>query len=121
VNREELKIEYCRGKGPGGQHKNKTNSACKITHVPTGLTAYCDERDQKTSLRNAMKDIESKVKGAKQKVKDDAKKARRDEAIKPQATIRTYDFKSGLVRDHRTGKSASIKQVLEKGKIELLR
>jgi peptide chain release factor 1 len=121
LDKNDLKIEYMRGTGPGGQHKNKTNSACKITHVPTGISAYCDERNQKTSYRNAMKELESRIKDAKAQVKADEKKARRDHAIHNTATIRTYDFKAGVVRDHRSGKTASLKEVLEKGKIDLLR
>lgn len=121
MNRDELKIEYMRGKGPGGQHRNKTNSACKITHIPTGITAYCDERDQKTSLRKATEEMQRRLKEAKAAAKASERKERRDEAIKPQATARTYDFKRGIVKDHRTGKEASVKDVLFKGRIELLR
>ena len=50
-----------------------------------------------------------------------AKKARRDDAIRNEQTIRTYNFDRGTVKDHRTGKVASIKDVLGKGKIELLK
>jgi peptide chain release factor 1 len=121
MNKADLKIEYMRGQGPGGQHRNKTNSACRITHIPTGLTAWCDERDQKTSLRKAMEDIQAKVAEAKAEEKARQRKDRRDEAIKPQATIRTYDFKRNIVKDHRTGKEASLKEVMRKGRLELLR
>jgi len=48
-------------------------------------------------------------------------KSRRDEAIKPSSAVRTYDYKTGLVTDHRTGKTASIKKVLVKGQLERLR
>lgn len=121
LNKSELKIEYMRGQGPGGQHRNKTNSACRITHIPTGLSAYCDERQQKTSYRKAMEELQARLKDAKMQKKAAEKKVRRDDAIKPQASIRTYDFKRGVVKDHRSGKEASIKEVMGKGRIELMR
>lgn len=120
IPKAELKIEYMRGQGPGGQHKNKTDSACRITHIPTGLVAYCDERSQQQSYKSAMAELEKRIKDARKQRRAAEKKARRDEAIKPQATIRTYDFSRGLVTDHRSGKSASIKDVLKKGRIDKL-
>ena len=121
IPKSDLKIETMRGTGPGGQHRNKTDSAVRITHKPTGITAYADERSQSHSKKAAMAQLREKLLAIKSDQKASEKKERRDEAIKPQAAIRTYDFKSGVVRDHRTGKKASIKDVLVKGKLELLR
>lgn len=118
---EDLKIEYMRGQGPGGQHKNKTNSACRITHLPTGLQAYADERDQSHSRRKAMEELERRLEDAKAEKLAAERKARRDEAIKPKGNVRTYNFCRGTVKDHRTGKVAPIKEVMGKGRIELLR
>ena len=117
----EFKFEYMRGTGPGGQHKNKTNSACRVTHVPTGLTAYADERSQSHSRKAAVAELQARIKGAAEEKKAAAKKEKRDEAIQPQATIRTYNYCRGVVKDHRTGKTASIKDVMGKGNIEKLR
>lgn len=121
MKRTDLKIEYMRGSGPGGQHRNKTESACRITHIPSGIQAYADERSQKHSLKSAMQELESRIADAKSGVKAAAKKARRDEAIKPSATVRTYNMSRGVVKDHRTGKTASVKDVLGKGMIDLLK
>ncbi len=121
MNKSDLKIEYMRGSGPGGQHRNKTESACRVTHIPTGTQAYADERSQKTSLRMAMKELELRLKEAKAEQKADAKKARRDEAIQPKKYIRTYDFKRMVAKDHRTGKEAPLKEVMGKGRIDLLK
>lgn len=52
-NKSDCKVETMRGTGPGGQHRNKTDSAVRITHLPTGVSAYCDERSQAVSKRKA--------------------------------------------------------------------
>ena len=121
IPKTDLRIETMRGQGNGGQHRNKTDSACRITHLPTGLTAYADERSQHHSRKAAMATLRQRLREMKQARRAEKKKARRDHAIHNMRTVRTYDFKASRVKDHRTGKSASIKDVLDKGKIELLR
>lgn len=121
MNKQDLKIEYMRGTGPGGQNRNKVNSACRITHIPTGIHAYCDERDQSTSYKKALKELEKRIKNAKQEEKARDRKSRRDYAIHNTPTIRTYDFKRNEVRDHRTEKRSTIDQILNKGNLEKLR
>ncbi len=120
IPKKDLKIETMRGQGPGGQHRNKTDSACRITHIPTGITAYCDERSQQSSKRKAMKEIERRLAERKSEVLAADKKAQRDHAIHNTKTIRTYDFKKQTVKDHRTGETARLSDVLFKGRIELL-
>lgn len=120
MDKKNLKIEYTRGTGKGGQHKNKTDSCVKITHLPTGITARVDGRDQHQNKRAAMKMIEQRLIDHKEGLKAKAKKKRRDAKIKDKKYIRTYDFKSGRVKNHLNGKTASIKDVLENGKIGLL-
>jgi peptide chain release factor 1 len=121
MKKKDLKIEYMRGTGPGGQHRNKTDSACRITHIPTGVSAYADERSQHHSKKKAMAELEQRLKDIKAEKKAAEKKAKRDHAIHNTERIRTYDFKKGIVTDHRTGKKASLKEVMEKGRIDLLR
>ncbi len=122
MNRDELKISYYKGKGPGGQNKNKVETACRIVHKPTGLKVEIDvERTRRQNLRIALGKIEKAVAEHNAEVVAKAKKERRDYAIHNTPTIRTYDYKSGMVKDHRTGKTATIKQVVGKGKIDLLR
>ncbi len=118
----ELKISFYKGKGPGGQNKNKVETACRIVHVPTGAKVEIDEQRTRGQNRKiAIKKIWDKVTELQVQAEAAKKKEKRDHAIHNTPTIRTYDYKSGLVRDHRTGKSAPIKQVVGKGKIELLR
>lgn len=122
IPKNDLKVEYMRGTGPGGQHRNKTDSACRITHIPTGISAYADERSQKNSRRLAMNELVKRLRDIQKEKKAAEKKERRDHKVKnPERAIRTYDYKAGLVYDHRTGKSATIKDILKKGKLELLR
>lgn len=121
MHKKDLKIEYMKGTGPGGQNKNKLQTACRITHLPTGISAYADERKRKTSYKKAMKVIEQRLKDAVAEEEAARKKSRRDHVIHNTERIRTYDYSRGVVTDHRTGKKASLKDVLGKGKIDLLR
>lgn len=118
---KDLKIEYTKGTGPGGQNKNKLETACRITHIPTGISAYANERKRKQSYRKAMATLKLRLAEAEEAERARNKKARRDHAIHNTTRIRTYDFKSGTVKDHRTGKVASLEDVLRKGKLDLLR
>lgn len=111
-----------RGTGPGGQNKNKRETACKITHIPSGITAYCqDERTRESNYRLALKTIEQRIAEEKVNKKAEIRKERRDKAIKDTTIVRTYDFSRGMVTDHRTGKIGSIKDILYKGKLDKLR
>lgn len=120
MDKNELKIETMRGQGPGGQHKNKTDSAVKITHIPSGLSAYADERSQRHSKKKALADLEQKLARRKADKLAAIKKERRDHVIHNTPIIRTYDYSRGIVKDHRTKKTASLKDVIKKGKFYLL-
>lgn len=121
MDKKDLKIEYMRGTGKGGQHKNKTDSCVRITHKPTGISAIVDGRNQHQNKKAALKELEKKLEKAKSEKTEEKKKAERDRKIKEHKTIRTYDFNRGVVKDHRTGKTASLKNILEKGKLDLLK
>lgn len=120
IPKTDLRIERTKGKGPGGQNKNKVASCIRITHIPTGIVVTKDGRDQHKNLAMAIRELEHRLAQAKEQKKQEERKQRRDHAIRNEVTIRTYDFKSGVVTDHRTGKSASIKNVLIKGRVDLL-
>jgi protein subunit release factor A len=120
IPKKDLKIEYTRGKGPGGQHKNKTNSKVKITHIPTGVVVEEDGRDQHHNKKIALRKLEERIKAEKRKVLADKKKAKRDKAIHETPIIRTYNYKRSTVKDHRSGKTASLKKVMN-GNLDLLR
>lgn len=121
MNKADLKIETMRGTGPGGQHRNKTDSAVRITHLPTGISAYADEKSQYRSKKLAMRELQVRLRDRRAKRVADSKKAHRDWAIHNTVTVRTYDYNRGLVIDHRSGKTATIKNVIIKGRLGLLR
>lgn len=119
---EDLRIERTTGKKKaGGANRNCVNSAIRLTHIPTGIQVRIDGRDSHQNLREARKELQRRLDEAEASERATAKKERRDDAIKPSGAIRTYKFKEGVVIDHRSGKRASLKDVLEKGRIDLLR
>ncbi len=120
IKDNEIKIERITGQGPGGQHRNKTASCVRVTHLPSGIQVTIDGRNQHANLRQAKKILAKRVAEAKQAVVAKERKQRRDAAIKDGPVIRTYDYKRKVVKDHRSGKTASLKEVLE-GHLEDLR
>ena len=120
INKKDIKVETMRGQGPGGQHRNKTDSCVRITHIPTGISVTIDDRKQHQNKKRAFKLLEEKLEKLQQKKKAIDKKAKRDIKIKDSKYIRTYNYKSQTVKDHRTGKIAPLKKVLNEGMFELL-
>ncbi len=107
VNPEELRIDTYRASGAGGQHVNKTDSAIRITHLPTGIVVSCqNERSQTQNREMAMKMLISKL-----LEKREAERMERDQDIKGEikkiewgSQIRSYVFcPYTMVKDHRTG------------------
>jgi len=121
IPKEEIKIEYTKGKGPGGQHKNKTSSCVKMTHIPTGITVTIDGRHQGRNKKKAFREMEDRLLQLKLDQQAGKKKARRDRVIHERNVVRTYDYSRGLVTDHRTNKTASIKEIMIKAKLDKLR
>lgn len=121
IPKNELKIEWYKGQGPGGQHKNKKATACRITHLPTGIVVTADGRQRQQNKRRALEDLRRRIADQKEEQRAAARKERRDHNIHNMRTIRTYDFKRGMVKDHRSGIEAPLHKVLIKGMIDLLR
>jgi len=105
INEKDLKIDVYRASGAGGQHVNKTESAVRITHLPTNtVVAMQDERSQHKNKAKAMKILRAKIYEAKDKTIKAAHAAERKSQVGTgdrSERIRTYNFPQGRVSDHR--------------------
>jgi peptide chain release factor 1 len=107
VNPNDLQIDTYRASGAGGQHINKTDSAIRITHLPSGIVVTCqDQRSQHKNKDKAMKILRSKLyEQAQEQQNSEIAQARKSQVGTGDRSerIRTYNFPQGRVSDHRIG------------------
>jgi peptide chain release factor 1 len=118
VDDNDLRIDVYRSSGPGGQSVNTTDSAVRITHLPTGIVASCqNEKSQLQNKESAMRILRSRLLAAAQEAADaEASDARRSQVrtVDRSERIRTYNYPENRISDHRTGyKSYNLDQVLD--------
>jgi peptide chain release factor 1 len=118
INQNDLRIDVFRSSGPGGQSVNTTDSAVRITHLPTGVVVSCqNEKSQLQNKDSAMRILRARLLAfAQEEAEKEASDARRSQirTVDRSERIRTYNFPENRLSDHRTGfKSYNLDQVLD--------
>lgn len=125
IKPEDLKIEVKRAGGPGGQHVNVTDSAVRITHIPTGIVVQCqDERSQHKNRAKALRILKARLYEHEKNKKEEEIREKRKSQIGTQERsekIRTYNFPQNRITDHRVNLTLyNLQGVLEGNLDELI-
>ncbi|MFM6980699.1 MAG: peptide chain release factor-like protein, partial [Micrococcales bacterium] len=118
INQNEIRIDVFRSSGPGGQSVNTTDSAVRITHIPTGIVVSMqNEKSQLQNREAAMRVLRARLLAAQQEAiaaeQSDARKSQ-VRTVDRSERIRTYNFPENRIADHRTGyKSYNLDQVMD--------
>ena len=118
IDPNDLRIDVYRSSGPGGQSVNTTDSAVRITHIPTGTVVSCqNEKSQLQNKEQAMRILRARLlAAAEERAAQDASNARRSQVrtVDRSERIRTYNFPENRLSDHRVGfKSHNLDQILD--------
>ncbi len=118
VNMEDLKIDVYRSSGPGGQSVNTTDSAVRITHLPTGIVVSCqNEKSQLQNKEAALRILRARLLAAAEEeraAKDAASRKSQVRTVDRSERIRTYNFPENRITDHRTNyKAHNLDQVID--------
>lgn len=112
----ELKVEWYSGTGAGGQHRNKHQNSCRITHIPSGIVVTSQTRSRQNSLDLAMKSIQEQVDNIVTNQYNSTIASNRKQQVGSGMRgdkIRTYRFQDDTVQDHITGRRAKCVAVLK--------
>jgi peptide chain release factor 1 len=124
IEDKDIRIDTYRSSGAGGQHVNKTDSAVRITHLPTGIVVTSSEKSQHQNRAKAMKVLQARLYDAQRQALDQARADSRKSQVGSgdrSERIRTYNFPQGRVTDHRINLTLySLPQVMEGDLDELL-
>lgn len=124
IDPDDLRIDTFRSSGHGGQHVNVTDSAVRITHIPTGITASCqDEKSQHKNKAKAMKVLRSRLLDKQQEEQRSKISEERRNMVGSgdrSERIRTYNFPQGRVTDHRLGLTLYKLEAILQGQLDVL-
>ncbi len=122
IEPEELRIDVYRSSGPGGQSVNTTDSAVRVTHLPTGIVVTCqDEKSQHKNKAKALQVLRARLMDAKQReLHEEISKSRKSQVGTGERSerIRTYNFPQGRVTDHRIGLTLYKLDTILEGELE---
>jgi peptide chain release factor 1 len=125
INKNDLRVDTFRASGSGGQHVNKTDSAIRLTHIPTGLVVECqDERSQHKNRAKAMAVLQARLTSAQEEATAQEQSDQRKVLVGSgdrSERIRTYNFPQGRVTDHRINLTLyKLNEVLEGSLLEII-
>ncbi len=123
INKADLRVDTYRASGKGGQHVNKTDSAIRLTHIPTGIVVECqDERSQHKNRAKAMALLQAKLNSAQQDAATQEQSDTRRNLVGSgdrSERIRTYNFPQGRMTDHRINLTLyKLDEIMEGGGLE---
>jgi peptide chain release factor 1 len=122
IEDKDIRIDTYRSSGAGGQHVNKTDSAVRITHIPTGIVVTSSEKSQHQNRARAMKVLQARLYDAERERRDTARASDRAQQVGSgdrSERIRTYNFPQGRVTDHRIEFTLyDLPGVMEGGRLE---
>lgn len=122
LSREDVDMRFTRDTGPGGQHRNKTDSCVVLTHKKTGVTVKVDGRNQHQNRRVAFTALQERLAQEERHRHEQCRNQERAQQVgsgERGDKVRTYREQDDRVTDHRSGKSARLSDVL-KGRLDLL-
>jgi len=122
IQERDLRIDVFRSSGPGGQSVNTTDSAVRITHIPSGVVVTCqDEKSQHKNKAKAMSVLKARISEAQRREQEEKMAKERKSQVKSgdrSDKIRTYNFPQGRVTDHRIGESFHNIQEIMDGRLD---
>lgn len=123
INDKDIRVDVYRASGAGGQHVNKTESAVRITHIPSGIVVTCqDGRDQRSNKDKAMRVLKSRLYAfeneKQQKIVEESRKDQVGTGDRSEK-IRTYNFPQNRITDHRIGfSSQNLAEIMSSGDLD---
>jgi peptide chain release factor 1 len=117
----DLRIEFTKGSGAGGQNRNKRSTAVRVTHLPTGISVFnCEEREQKQNRARALDILSEKLTALeRERARNQVRSSQIHESGRSNKS-RTFNFVHGFVMDHQTGVKTHKIDAVMNGHFELL-